>query len=199
MTPEQLLAAIERYRSRYWGDPEKDRRGRLNVKTARREIVVGALASLGIGAEVAAHEIADCFSEEGEKAVYSFPGALETLQTLKREGVMLGLITQGVSELQRRKIERFGLARLFASVLIEGEFGAGKPDERVYLHTLGALRAQPHEAWMVGDNLENDVAAPQRLGIRGIWHDWAATGLPAVAPTRPDRIIRSLPELLQGP
>jgi putative hydrolase of the HAD superfamily len=49
---------------------------------------------------------------------------------------------------------------------------------------------------MVGDNLEWEVAAPQRLGIHAIWHDGYGTGLPPDCPVRPDRIIRRLSELL---
>jgi putative hydrolase of the HAD superfamily len=51
---------------------------------------------------------------------------------------------------------------------------------------------------MVGDNLEWEVVAPQRLGIHAIWHDVVGEGLPQGSPIRPDRIIRSLPELLSG-
>ena len=50
---------------------------------------------------------------------------------------------------------------------------------------------------MVGDNLEWEVVAPQRLGIYAIWHDGYGAGLPPGCPIRPDRIIRSLPELLR--
>jgi putative hydrolase of the HAD superfamily len=49
---------------------------------------------------------------------------------------------------------------------------------------------------MVGDNLEWEVVAPQRLGIYAIWYDGYGIGLPPGSPIRPDRIIRSLPELL---
>jgi putative hydrolase of the HAD superfamily len=51
----------------------------------------------------------------------------------------------------------------------------------------------------VGDNLEWDVAAPQRLGIAGIWLDVAGAGLPPASLVHPDRIIRSLTELLMLP
>ena len=50
---------------------------------------------------------------------------------------------------------------------------------------------------MVGDNLEWEVVAPQRLGIYAIWYDGYGTGLPPGSPIRPDRIIRTLPELLE--
>ena len=50
--------------------------------------------------------------------------------------------------------------------------------------------------WMVGDNLEWDVAAPMRHGLTGIWLDRAERGLPPTAQVRPDRIILSLDELV---
>jgi putative hydrolase of the HAD superfamily len=49
---------------------------------------------------------------------------------------------------------------------------------------------------MVGDNLEWEIVAPQRLGIYAIWHDGYGVGLPFDSPIRPDRIIRRLSELL---
>ena len=54
----------------------------------------------------------------------------------------------------------------------------------------------PDETWMVGDNLEWEIVAPQRLGIYAIWYDGYGAGLPADSPIKPDRVIRSLPELL---
>lgn len=67
------------------------------------------------------------------------------------------------------------------------------------MHSLGV---QAPETWIVGDNLEWEVVAPQRLGIYAIWCDPDGKGLPAqsaVKPDRimkPDRIIKTLSELL---
>ena len=77
------------------------------------------------------------------------------------------MITNGSGEGQRAKIERFDLARHFDHFFIEGELGYGKPDRRVYLGAMAALGSEPAETWCVGDNLEWEVAAPQRLGIYG--------------------------------
>jgi len=65
-----------------------------------------------------------------------------------------------------------------------------------YRHALQSLGVAAHEAWMVGDNLEWEVVAPQRLGIYAIWYDGYGVGLPEGSAIRPDRIIRALPELL---
>src|SRR5205807_8422297 len=110
--------------------------------------------------------------------------------------VRLALITNGAAAPQRQKVTRFALEHRFDHIQIEGEHGFGKPEERAYTHALEALGVGPRDAWMVGDNLEWEVVAPQRLGIYAIWYDGYAVWLPHGCPIRPDRIIRSLPELL---
>jgi putative hydrolase of the HAD superfamily len=125
-----------------------------------------------------------------------FPGALDTLQRLCGQGIRLALITNGNADLQRRKINRFGLEPYFDYILVEGEFGVGKPDARVYQHVLEQLKVKPNQAWMIGDNLEWDVVAPQRLGIFGVWNDFARKGLPESSTVQPDRIIHTITELV---
>ena len=195
--PGALLDSIQEYRGWYWGDPERHRRARLNLNIARREVVAGALQRLGIDAPELAVEIGDFYATRSKRLIHPFPGAIDTLHTLLGHGVRMALITNGMADHQRAKVDRFDLARFFDCVLTEGQFGVGKPDDRVYAHALGQLDTPPEQAWMVGDNLEWEVAAPQRLGMTGIWVDSAGTGLPESSAVRPDRTIRSLPELLE--
>ena len=90
---------------------------------------------------------------------------------LKALGVRLALVTNGAAEPQRAKVIRFALEERFDHIQIEGEHGFGKPEERAYTHAMEALGVGPQETWMVGDNLEWEIAAPQRLGIYAIWYD----------------------------
>lgn len=48
---------------------------------------------------------------------------------------------------------------------------------------------------MVGDNLEWEVAVPQRLGLGTVWVDLAGRGVPPDSHVTPDRVIRSLRRL----
>ncbi|HYK82357.1 MAG TPA: HAD family hydrolase [Gemmatimonadales bacterium] len=66
-------------------------------------------------------------------------------------------------------LEELGLARLFAAVSDSGRVGWTKPDPRIFWHALSALRATPHQAWMVGDNFETDIRAAAGLGMRTCW------------------------------
>lgn len=196
LTTEELLATILKSRAWFWADSKRHRRGRLKLDQARREIVAKAITQLSIDAPAFANEMVASYTLERENTIRLFPGAIGTLRCLRSQGVRLALVTNGESESQRRKIQRFELTPLFDCILIEEEFGVGKPDERIYLYALGRLNVKSEEAWMVGDNLEWDVYAPQKLGILGIWLDLLGQGLPEVSPIHPDRIIRSLTELV---
>ncbi len=73
---------------------------------------------------------------------------------------------------------------------------SASPKKRAYLHAMQTLGVTAPETWMIGDNLEWEVEAPQRLGIYAIWLDATGQGLRRKRPVKPDRIIRSLTELL---
>lgn len=199
--PDVAARMISHQARLLWADSSRHKHWRLRLREARREIVRAAflaLAHQGHGKvdDAVALRLADRFTDLREEATTCFPGALETIDTLKAMGVRLALVTNGAREPQRAKIERFDLASRFQHIQIEGEHGFGKPEEQAYIHAMQALDVGPADTWMVGDNLEWEVVAPQRLGIYAIWHDVVGEGLPTDSPIRPDRIIRALPELL---
>ncbi len=180
----------------FWSDPDRNRAGRMDLYKARAGCVEHALKVLGASDNELATAIADWFTERRIPEMKPFDGAIEALQSLKQAGVLLGLISNGKGETQRDKVIRFGLEPLFNCIILEGEFGAGKPDRRVFDHALSELQVQPENTWMVGDNLHWEVAAPQALGMKGVWVDWRNTGLPADTDVQPDRIIQSIAELV---
>jgi putative hydrolase of the HAD superfamily len=179
----------------YWGDAERHRNGRLELEAARREVVKLALADLGVEDVTMAAAIGDAYSHHRDAGLEPLPEAVDTVRWLRSSGLKLALLTNGAGPPQRKKLVRFALTDLFDAVLIEGELGFGKPDERVYYHALAALAVEPRDAVMVGDNLEFDVGAPQKLGISGVWVDVRGRGVPDGATVRPDYVVRSLKEL----
>jgi putative hydrolase of the HAD superfamily len=191
--PQHVAAAIAAAAREFWSDAGRHRQWRQSLAEARRLIVAESMAGRDPALTAA---IADRFTRLRDEEMHVFPGAVDALEDLRRRGVRLALITNGDGETQRRKIERFSLDVHFDHIQIEGEHGFGKPEERAYRHALAALDVAVNETWMVGDNLEWEVAAPQRLGIYTVWYDSEGAGLPHDPPARPDRIITSLGELL---
>ena len=61
------------------------------------------------------------------------------------------------------------LAATFDSVVISGEVGMRKPEERIYLHTCEQLGLAPEECVFI-DDLEHNVTTAESLGMTGILH-----------------------------
>lgn len=196
VTAKELHAAVMDSRDWLWADLERARRGRLDLRQARRDILTRSLARLGISNSPIVEGMADRYATMREEKLKPFPGAIDTLRRLNEAGIAMALLTNGSSESQRGKIDKFGLAEFFDHIQIEGEFGIGKPDKRVFRNALDALGVGPSEAWMIGDNLDFDIHAAQQLGIYAIWVDAPRNGLPDGTTLRPDRIITSLSELI---
>jgi putative hydrolase of the HAD superfamily len=202
LAPQQVAAAIASSARIFWQNAEAH--WRLKLDEARYEVVRNGFAALtsngdAMLSDAFAIRLADRFTAYRDEQMFLFPGVHEALQTFRASGVKLALITNGAALPQRRKIERFALAERFYHIQIEGEHGFGKPEERAYHHAMGALGVEARDTWMVGDNLEWEVETPQRLGIYAIWMDAHGVGLPADSTVKPDRIVRSLTELLQDP
>ena len=192
-----LVAALAETRKWFWtGDPAQHARERVNMLGAWTKIVAEALTRCGCADETLAVAIAREYAARRRDTMRLFPETRAFLDALRARGLPLALVTNGDALQQRDKIERHDLERYFGAILIEGEFGCGKPETRVYREALRRLGVEPEGVWMVGDHLEWDVLAPQRLGLTGVWIDREGAGLPADAQARPHRIIGSLSELL---
>lgn len=197
MTPAEVARHAEAAFLAFWSELDNYARWRNDLLSARVLIVTELFAKWPGTTPDLARRFGTRFSEMRESGDHRlFPGAIDTIETLRENGVRLALVTNGYADTQRAKVDAYDLARLFDHVQIEGEVGFGKPEERAYTHAMEALGVHPAETWMVGDHLLWEVAAPQRLGIFAIWHDHVGDGLPANSSVVPDRIIRSIPELL---
>src|ERR1700760_766218 len=200
-SPREVADTILSEARKFWATAEPI--WRLQLHEARQITVRNGFAALAASGKTGlsdqlANRIADRFTSYREEEMFVFPGAHDAIDAFKALGVKLALVTNGAADTQRAKVERFALAHRFDHVQIEGEHGFGKPDERAYLHAMEALGVSAPDTWMIGDNLEWEVEAPQRLGIYAIWMDVHGDGLPEGSTVKPDRIIRSLGELVPG-
>lgn len=103
------------------------------------------------------------------KIAIPFPFTAPTLQELKKRGYLLGLITNGKSEIQRSKIELLSLEPYFDEIIIPSESGMQKPDPEPFLEMAKRLCCNSSELMYVGDNPINDVDASRNAGYTPVW------------------------------
>jgi putative hydrolase of the HAD superfamily len=191
-----MHAAIRERRTWFWGDPDRARVARMDLDGASREIVRHAFADRGLEMHDLAHRIADDYRARRAACIFPYPGAIETLASFKERGIRLALLTNGEAKNQRRSVVQHQLEQYFDCIVIEGEFGTGKPDERVFAHAMQSCGAKLETTWMVGDSLEADIAPAVALGMHAVWVDELGDGVPDAAAVRPHRIVRAIRELL---
>lgn len=128
-----------------------------------------------------------------------FPGAVNLLDELReRDGVIMGMATNGISQVQRAKIARLGLGKYFDAVLISDEVGVAKPKSAFFDLLIGELGDPARDTvLMVGDSLNSDIRGGVNAGIATCWFN--PSGNPnrtGVQPTHELADLAALPSLL---
>jgi len=127
-----------------------------------------ALAEVGIDDRALAAELVEFFAIDRSRRHVVFAESEQVLHHLKKN-FQLGLITNGAPDIQGAKIAGSNLASFFETIVISGDHGFGKPDLRIFQLALQRLQVAAHEAVMIGDSLNRDVAGARDAGIRTIW------------------------------
>lgn len=123
-------------------------------------------------------------------------GVQDTLQVLRSSGYRLAVLSNYVAEVQREKLEHFGLTGYFDGLFFIEDIPAPKPDPRAFLTICERLNVLPEEAVMVGDSLTNDVKGALSAGLRAIWFNRHSESLSASPGVPALRYMRDLPALL---
>ena len=98
-----------------------------------------------------------------------YPGAREVIDSLAGS-VTLALITNGIGEVQRTRIERLGIDHYFDSIVISGEVGEAKPGTEIFDIVFDQLGEPDKEtALIIGDNLGSDILGGINYGIDTCW------------------------------
>lgn len=78
----------------------------------------------------------------------------------------LALVTNGLPQMQRNKLQALGVAERFAAVIYCDEHGEPKPSPAGLLAAAERLGVDPGQALMIGDNPVTDAAAAAAAGLR---------------------------------
>lgn len=127
------------------------------------------IAEVGVDADP--HAMADAFVFGLGNFGELYEGAHGVLETLAARHT-LAMITNGLSEVQRARIERLGLADYFHTVIISSEVGVTKPRREIFdLAFTGLGHPDPAATLMIGDSLTSDIAGGRGYGIDTCWYN----------------------------
>jgi len=107
-----------------------------------------------------------------EPDIHLYPGVKELLTELRKQGVRVGIITDGRPDGQKKKIKALGLEKLVDDIIITDELGGvqfRKPCDIAFRIMQMRWRLAPEQMVYVGDNIGKDFKAPLQLGMQGLY------------------------------
>jgi putative hydrolase of the HAD superfamily len=119
--------------------------------------------------------------------------AIPVVKELSRK-YKLGVVSNGFTDVQYRKLEAMGLRDLFSCVVLSEEFGIRKPDSRIFHRAASLLHVAPVECLYVGDSYVNDVVGAKAAGMQACWLNRESLKMPDEN-VKPDFIIHRFEEL----
>jgi putative hydrolase of the HAD superfamily len=124
-------------------------------------------------------------------------GVRSALDDVRAAGWSFAILTNGPVVAQTRKIEAAGLHELADAICISEEVGHSKPHRAMFDQAAQRAGATLEGAWMVGDNLDADIAGAQGVGARSVWvkneHEW----LTFESGTEPDLVAGDFPDAVR--
>jgi phosphoglycolate phosphatase len=123
-----------------------------------------------------------------------YPGVLDGLDALQAAGFPLAVITNKAGRFTFPLLERLRLDAYFGVTLAGDSLERKKPDPLQLLHTASAFGAAPSALLMVGDSL-NDVLAAQAAGSPVLCVDYGYTEGLDITTFGSDAIVSSLADV----
>lgn len=118
----------------------------------------------------------DCLEvyREQKPEISLYPDVADMLSNLKNRGLKLGIITDGRPNGQHSKIKALGLERYFDKIIITDELGGveyRKPNPQAFREMKEFFSVKYSEMVYIGDNIEKDFIAPDKLGMAAIFFE----------------------------
>ncbi|MDF1697294.1 MAG: pyrimidine 5'-nucleotidase [Saprospiraceae bacterium] len=100
----------------------------------------------------------------------AYDGAIDLLEALMPQ-YTLSVITNGLKEVQRPRINKLSMNHIFESIIVSDEIGVAKPDIRFFEHSYNSITNPPpkSEVLVIGDNLKSDILGGVNFGVDTCW------------------------------
>jgi putative hydrolase of the HAD superfamily len=95
---------------------------------------------------------------------HAYPEVSSTLRELRRRGLRLVAVSNWDVSLHER-LDELRLTPLLDGAVASAEFGAAKPDPRIFAHALALAGATAAGSWHAGDSVEADVEGARAAGL----------------------------------
>ncbi len=91
------------------------------------------------------------------------------VHSLQDAHIPFGIVTNGITDLQKQKITRLGFDKFTTCIFISEEFGAAKPDPSIFRAAAQCLETRLEDVLFAGDNPRFDILGAHSVGMKTVW------------------------------
>lgn len=162
----ELLHMYEGINDVYWRKLEK---GEITKEKLLVERFVEFFRKIGIE-NARAKEFNQAYLNGLLDTIVFMPEAYETVKKLHLKYKQY-IVTNGVKQLQHKKISKAKIEEFFDDIFISDEIGYEKPQIEFFNHVFDRIEPQNRdEVIIIGDSLTSDIAGGIRSGIHTCWY-----------------------------
>ena len=163
---DELLHMYEEINDAYWCKLEK---GEITKEKLLVERFVEFFTKIGVET-TRVKEFNQAYLNGLLDTVVFMPEAYETVKKLHPKYKQY-IVTNGVKELQRKKIAKAHIEEFFDGIFISDEIGYEKPHIEFFNYVFDRIPTKnPDEVIIIGDSLTSDIAGGIRAGIHTCWY-----------------------------
>ncbi len=101
-----------------------------------------------------------------------YPESRGLIQELKKRSYKLGIITNGLKEVQRPRLKHTGIYDEFDVIVVSDEIGYSKPDSRFFDYAFANMDVEDKSrVLVVGDSLNSDIKGGNNYGLDTVWYN----------------------------
>lgn len=115
--------------------------------------------------KITPEEASKSYLIELSKRAYFLPGAENFLLKLKKTGIRMAAITNGVDFVQKNRSRTANLDRFFEFVLTSEKVGKAKPAPDIFFEAARISGVPITRSLYIGDNVETDFAGAKNAGM----------------------------------
>ena len=147
-----------------WKDLEKGAVDKDRLKVVRFEKIIEEF-----DLKYNPYEMSELYLKKLGEAIFPFE-ATEKLCKYLHSKYKVGIVTNGIKEVQYSRIENSAIAKYIDKIIISDEVGVNKPDKRIFEYAMNYFEIMDKsEVIMIGDSLGADIKGGQNAGIDTCW------------------------------
>ena len=147
-----------------WKDLEKGAVDKDRLKIVRFEKIIGEF-----DLKYDPYKMSELYLKKLGEGIFPFE-ATEKLCEYLHSKYKVGIVTNGIKEVQHSRIENSTIAKYIDKIIISDEVGVNKPDKRIFEYAMNYFEIMDKsEVIMIGDSLGADIKGGQNAGIDTCW------------------------------